>query len=152
MGLYSPNADSVRMMLSHLCICTASHCVCRCSMLFEPVLEVALVYAEHVTDLHRRYLAPFEHVVYRGATKTQRLHYVVRCEHLHIADWGCVVTLCFPLPALGLCCRGCCFTAVCAGCAVLIVIRYSAVLLRDVVCFPVVIPLILLKVSVEVAL
>ena len=44
-------------------------------MLFEPVLEVALVYSEHVTDLHRRYLTPFEHVVYRGATKTQCLHY-----------------------------------------------------------------------------
>lgn len=84
-GLYSPNTDFVRMMLSHLCICTASHFVRCCGMLSEPVLECALVHTEHVADLYRRYLAPFKHVVYCGATEAQCLHYIVRCEHLHIA-------------------------------------------------------------------
>ena len=57
-------------------------------MMFEPVLECTFIYAEHITDLYRWYLPAFQHIVYCGAAKTKCLHYIVRSEHLHIADGG----------------------------------------------------------------
>ena len=116
------------------------------------MLKRRLFNTEHITDLYRRYLAPFQHIIYCGAAKTQCPHYVVRCEHLHIANGECVHRLCFLASALWLCfCRSC-FTAIRFGCAALIIIRYSAVLLCDVPCFPGAVLMILREVPAEVTL
>ena len=97
MGFPSPNADIVRVVLCRTYTCTASHCRCCWRMLFEPVLEVVLVYTEHITDLYERYLARFS-ILYTVERLRRSARIMSSGVSICISQMGDALTGCAFLP------------------------------------------------------